>query len=168
MNNRADQDDLLTEVLAETSPADFRAAMLAETLRRARRRRQFRRARQAAGVLAMAGLFAILAAQQFSKPAIISTPLTKQVAKPSYNLVRTRPMPVGALISTRSFPATGLAASVPEIIQVATTGGGYRLINDDELLALLADKPAVLIRTGPHSEELVFANPEDQKGFPLN
>ena len=77
-------------------------------------------------------------------------------------------MPVGALISTRSFPATGLAASVPEIIQVATTGGGYRLINDDELLALLADNPAVLIRTGPHSEELVFANPEDQKGFPLN
>jgi hypothetical protein len=42
------------------------------------------------------------------------------------------------------------------------------MINDDELLALLADKPAILIRTGPHSEELVFANPEDQKGFPLN
>ena len=54
------------------------------------------------------------------------------------------------------------------VVEIATVSGGYRLINDDELLALLADKPAALIRTGPHSEELVFANPEDQKGFPLN
>jgi len=42
------------------------------------------------------------------------------------------------------------------------------VINDDELLALVASHPAVLIRTGPHSEELVFANPKDQSGFPLN
>ncbi len=38
MNNRADQENLLAEVLAEALPMDFREAMLAETLRLARRR----------------------------------------------------------------------------------------------------------------------------------
>jgi hypothetical protein len=168
MNNRADQDNMLAEVLAEASPPDFRAAMLAETLRLARRRRQFRQARHAAGVLALTGLLAVLVMQQFSKPPAVSLPLAKTIARQSYELVRTQPLPANALVRTRSFSAAGLTAPVPRIVEVATTGSGYRLINDNELLALLADKPAVLIRTGPHSEELVFANPEDQKGFPLN
>ena len=79
------------------------------------------------------------------------------------SLVRTQPLPASAIVSTRNFSATGFAETVPKVVEVATVSGGFRLINDDELLALLADKPAVLIRTGPHSEELVFANPEDQK-----
>ena len=79
-----------------------------------------------------------------------------------------QPLPAGALVSARSFSAAGLTAPVPKVIEVTTVSGGFRVINDDELFALLADKPAVLIRIGPHSEELVFANPEDQKGFPLN
>jgi hypothetical protein len=47
--------------------------------------------------------------------------------------------------------------------EIATRGGGYHLINDDQLLALLAGSPAALIRTGLDSEELVFANPEDRR-----
>jgi hypothetical protein len=168
MNERTDNQNLLAEVLAEASPADFRAAMLAETLRLARRRRQFRQARRAIGVAVVMSLLAVLVAQQFSKPPVVSMPLAKKNAKRSYEMVRTQPMPTSALIRTWNFPATGFAVSVPKVIEVATTSGGFRLINDDELLALLADKPAVLIRTGPHSEELVFANPEDQRGFPLN
>ena len=163
MNERTDNQELLAEVLAEASPADFREAMLVETLRLARRRRQFRQARPAAGFFVLMGLLAVLAAQHFSKPPVGSSPLAKQIVRQSYKLVRTRPLPASALVSTRSFPATGITASVPKVIEVATVSGGFRLINDDELLALLADKPAVLIRTGPHSEELVFANPEDQK-----
>ncbi len=101
--------------------------------------------------------------RQFSKPPGVSPPQAKKIEQQSYELVRTQPLPASALISTRSFSATGFAVSVPKVIEIATTSGGFRLINDDELLALLANKPAVLIRTGPHSEELVFANPEDQK-----
>ncbi len=168
MNGRTDNQKLLAEVLAEASPADFREAMLAETLHLARRRRQFRQARRAVGVLAAASLLAVLVGQRFSKPPGISRPLAKTIEQPSYELVRTQPLLASALVSTRSFPATGLAAFVPKVAEVATVSGRFRLINDNELLALLADKPAVLIRTGPHSEELVFANPEDQKGFPLN
>ncbi len=91
----------------------------------------------------------------------------KKIAGQSYQLVRTRPLPPGAVVVTTKFSAAGQAASVPKVVEVATSGGGFRLINDNELLALLADKPAVLIRTGPDSEELVFAKPEDQKAFPL-
>ena len=163
MNEQTDKQDLLAEVLAEASPADFREAMLAETLRLARRRRQFRRVRPTAGVLVLVSLLMILAAKHLSKPPVVPLPLAIKIEQPSYVQVRTQPLPVSALVSTRSFSATGLPAPVPGVIEVATTGGGFRLINDDELLALLADKPAVLIRTGPHSEELVFANPEDQK-----
>ena len=168
MNNRTDQQSLLAEVLAEASPPDFRAALLAETLRRARRRRQFRQLRSVAGVLVMAGLLVILMAQHFSKPPVVSPPLTFKIEPQSYKLVRTQPLPASALVSARNFSTAGFAVSVPKVVEVATVSGGFRLINDDQLLALLADKPAVLIRTGPHSEELVFANPEDQKGFPLN
>jgi len=168
MNNRADQENLLAEVLAEAVPMDFRAAMLAETLHLARRRRQFRRVRPTTGVLVLVSLLAVLVAQHFSKPPGVSLPLAKKIKTQSYMLVRTQPLPASALVRTRSFSATGFAVSVPKVVEIATVSGGFRIINDDELLALLADKPAVLIRTGPHSEELVFANPEDQKGFPLN
>jgi len=163
MNEQTDNQDLLAEVLAEASPADFREAMLAETLRLARRRRQFRRVRPAAGVSVLVSLLVILAAQHLSKPPVVSLPFAIKIEQPSYVQVHTQPLPASALVSTRSFSATELSAPVPRVIQVATTNGEIRLINDDELLALLADKPAVLIRTGPHSEELVFANPEDQK-----
>jgi len=163
MNEQTDNQNLLAEVLAEASPPDFRAAMLAETLRLARRRRKFRRVRAAAGFLVLMGLLAVLVAQRLSRPPVVSPSIAKEVLRQSYELVRTQPLPASALVSPRSFSAAGFAASVPKVIEVATTSGGFRLINDDELLALLADKPAVLIRTGPHSEELVFANPEDQK-----
>lgn len=165
MNRHTDKESLLAEVLAEASPAEFRAALLAETLRLARRRRHFRQARQIVGILAAMGLLAVFLARQFSKsPSVtVSPPVAKQIAKPSYGLVRTLPLPANALVSTRKFSETPFVLPAPAFIEVATVSGGYRLLNDNELLALLGDRPAILIRTGPNSEELVFANPEDQK-----
>jgi hypothetical protein len=165
MNKHADKESLLAEVLAEVSPADFRATLLAETLRLARRRRHFRRARWATGVLVVISLLAVLMGQQTPKPTVVSAPPATRIVKQSYELVRTQLLPARALISTRTFSGNELAASAGAVVEITTTTGGFRLINDDELMALLADKPAVLIRTGPHSEELVFANPEDQKKF---
>jgi hypothetical protein len=167
MNHRPDKENLLVEVLAEASPSEFRAALLAETLRLARRRRHFRQARQVVGVLAVMSLLAVFMVQQFSKPPAASPPVAKQITKPSYELVHTLPLPANALVSTRKFSEAPFAAPEFTVVVVATAGGGFRIINDDELLALLADKPAVLIRTGPNSEELVFANPEDQKKYLL-
>jgi hypothetical protein len=163
MNNRIDQETLLTEIFAGASPADFRAAMLAETLRLVRRRRHFRQFRRGLGVFVVMGLLVVFVAQQFSKLPVISRPQAKKFAMPNYELVLTQPLPASALIATHSFSMPGPSESVPKVVEIVTAGGGFRLINDNELLTLLADKPAALIRTGPHSEELVFANPEDQK-----
>jgi hypothetical protein len=51
---------------------------------------------------------------------------------------------------------------------IHTGSGNFRVNNDDELLTLVSPRPAALVRLGPHSEQLVFANPADEKGFPVN
>ena len=163
MNNQADQDNLLAEVLAEASPSDFRTTMLAETLRRARRRRHFRQGRRGLGVFLLMSLLAVFVVQKFLSSPVVSPAPAAKILNPAYNLVRTRPLPAAALVNTRSDPETEFAASIPTVIEIATISGGFRSINDNELLAMLADKPAVLIRIGPYSEELVFASPDDQK-----
>jgi hypothetical protein len=163
-----DANNFLTEVLAEAAPADFRDAMLGETLRLVRRRRRWRQSRQTAGLLVALGLCGILVwqANWLRKPTA-SAPAAKAVEQ-NYRLVRTQPLPASAIVATQPLAAGQLVAPEEAVKIVQTRGGNYRLLNDAELLALLGPRPAVLIRTGPHSEELVFANPEDEKGFPLN
>jgi hypothetical protein len=168
MSDRNNKEELLNDVLAEASPDDFRQALLGETLRLARRRRHFRQTRQAIGVLAVFSLLAIFVMQNWPEQSVISQPFAKKAVQTNYKLVRTRPLPESSIITTRQFSDSQLVASISTVVQVSTTSGGFRQINDDELLALVSGKPAVLIRTGPHSEELVFANPKDQNGFPLN
>jgi hypothetical protein len=168
MNDHAEKESLLAEVLAEASPADFRATMLAETLRLARRRRQIHQARRVTGVLIGMSLIAVLVTQQFSKPTFISQPIAKKIVEQNYALVLTQPLPASAVISTRTFMASQLVSSAETVVEIRTTAEGFREINDNQLLALLPDKPAALIRTGPNSEELVFANADDQKSFLKN
>lgn len=168
MNRRTDNNDLLADVLAETAPADFRDALLGETLRLVRRRRRWRQTRQAAEIFAVVSLLTVLAWQNFPEQAGVSKPAAKKSAPVNYKLVRTQRLPENSIITTRQFSGGQLVASISTVIQVSTASGGFRQINDDELLALISGTPAVLIRTGPHSEELVFANPEDQKDFLKN
>jgi|SRR5690348_8843974 len=168
MNDRSD--NLLDDVLTEAAPADFRDAMLGKTLRLVRRRRRWRQTRRAAALLAVLVLCGVFIWQKNmpQKPVALSpTPAAKAAGK-SYILVGTQPLPVGDIVTTQPLTSHKVVAPavVAEIVQ--THRGNYRIINDDELLMLVASRPAVLVRTGPHSEELVFANPKDQKGFPLN
>jgi hypothetical protein len=167
--NRKTDNELLDNVLAEAAPADFREALLGTTLRQVRRRRRFRRARNAAGVVAALALLAILFWQKNAKqnPIAIAPPAKKAV-KQSYTLVTTQPLSSDHIVPTRSFGTPQIITSRATVEIVQTTAGNFHLINDEELLALTAAHPAVLVRTGPHSEELVFANPEDTKGFPAN
>lgn len=165
MNHRTEKQQLLDEVLAEASPPDFRAALLGETLRLARRRRQWRHTRQTGGVLAVGVLAALFAWQNWPDKISSSQPPAKIPAAKSYQLVETRTLPPGAVIATGNFSAVKMISSEPAVAQIATTGGGFRLINDEQLFALVGPRPAILIRTGPDSELLVFANPEDQKLF---
>jgi hypothetical protein len=167
MKRETDNEPLLADVFAEANPADFRGAMLGETLRLVRRRRHFRQARNMAGVLIVAGLSAFFLRQNFVKPMTVLPPLVKKITPSNYKLVRTQSLPPSFVIGTKPFAEVQMVTSAATVSAVATTRGNFRRMNDDELLAQVASRPAVLIRTGPNSEELVFADAADQKGFPL-
>ena len=166
MKNHFDQENLLAEVLAEASPAEFREAMLRQTLRLARQRRRRRQIRRAGGVAGMAMTLALLILwQNHPEKVPVSPSPAKTAIKKSYQLVETQPLPTGAVVSNDEFSSVKVVSSKTAVTQVATVGGGYRLINDEQLLALIGPRPTILIRTGPNSEELVFADPQDQKRF---
>ncbi len=163
MNDPADNERLLTDVLADE--AGFREALFSETLCLARRRRRIRQARRAvSAVVVLVGL-ATLVWQSLSPRGVVP-----QTAGKSYGVVHTQPLPEAALVTTKPFSADRFVASVANasIITTPASSGQFQEIGDDELLALAAPRPVVLVRLGPHSQELVFVNPEDQKGFPLN
>jgi hypothetical protein len=161
------RDRLLADVLAEATPDGFRAALLGETLRRARRRRQFRRARLVGSLLVVLGVLAI----SFWKIAALRRPQLIEPAVASCDTIRTQPLPRDMIVSTQPLQTGLIVASTPggvESIRTTSRSGAFHAINDDELLALVAPHPAVLVRVGPHAQELVFANPADQDGFPVS
>lgn len=169
MNHEPDIEPLLNDVLAEAAPLDFREALLDQTLCLARRRRRWRQTRRLAALLAVAGgLLSVLVWQTLPwHSAAVSTPMANAHSK-NYALVRTRPLPAGAIVNTRTLSAGQLVASAATVEMVQTTTGNFRVLNDDELLALVGSRPAALVRVGPNAEELVFVNPADAKGFPMN
>ena len=169
MNERPEPSPLLDDVMSEALPPDFRAAMLGETLRLARRRRRWQQARPVAGVLGMLFLAAWLA--WHNGPATTSKvpPIVPVPARKAYQVVETRPLSAAALVATRKFACVTVISSQAALAQTATSSAAYRLINDAQLLALVGPRQAVLIRTGPNSEELVFARVADSsQGRPAN
>jgi hypothetical protein len=76
-------------------------------------------------------------------------------------VVSTRSVEPAALIATRPFSRSIVVSSTGSLNVVSTLTAGETLleINDEDLLALAAPNPAVLVRHGPHAAELVFAQP---------
>jgi hypothetical protein len=168
MNRKTDH-ELLDDVLAEAAPANFLEALLDETLRVVRRRRRIRQVRNVVGMLIILGTLGIFVRQQtLKKPSVAIAPQAPRPVEKGYTLIRTQPLSAGNVITTHPPGAVPLITSAATVTIVETTPGQFRLINDQQLLALVAAHPAVLVRTGPDSEQLVFANPQDAKGFPLN
>jgi hypothetical protein len=165
MNQPTDHERLLADVLAEAEPAGFREVTLEETLRLARGRRRGRQTRRAAVALAVLGLAAALAWLDLRRrPVSIHPPVA------GCKIIRTLPLPAGAVVATQPFSPDRLVASIATVERIQTTAssGGFSVIDDAQLLALIAPRPAVLIGVGPQQEALVFVNPEDRKGFPVN
>ena len=164
MSHATDQRHLLADVLAEAEPTGFRAALLGETLRLAGSRRRARRLRQTTATLAVLGVLGTLAWRFLLPGRGVFTSTATSCA-----MVRTEPLPPGAIVRTQPFAADRIVVSVASVDVIHTTpnSGRFRKIDDDELLALVA-RPAALVRVGPNSAQLIFLNPEDQKDFPLN
>ena len=152
MKQPAEHDPLLDDVLSEDAPPGYRSHLLQATLRQARRRRQFKRGRQVLLSIVVMGLMGVWVSRQMPRPESKPESLAMQPEFPLV-VVRTQPLPASALVST---------APLSTDVIVATTGGQYRIIDDDELLALAAPAPVALIRCGPDCAQLVFANAEDR------
>jgi hypothetical protein len=148
MNDRRSHDSLLSDVLGEAGPAGRREALLSQTLRLAKRRRILRKARRVGSAIAL--LVAL---------AFVCWRLAPQSATRPYVLVRTQPMPSAALVETRPLPPASLVSSASTIAIVSTRlePRGFQQIDDAQLLALAAPRPALLVRLGPQSAELIFA-----------
>jgi hypothetical protein len=159
MNHSPDHRHLLADVLADTSPAGFREALLGETLRLARRRSQWRQVRRSAAVmaalvLAVAGLWWKLSGPAKAKPAT------------GCLVVRTQPLSPAQIVTTQRLAPAQLVASVACANVVLTVSGGFREIGDDELLALVAPQVAALVRRGPHEAELIFVETNEPSPKP--
>jgi len=152
MKRPADHDPLLDDVLSEAAPPEFRDQLLQATLRQARRRRQFRRGRQVVLGVAVMGLLGVLLSRRSPEPQ--APGLVAQQSEFPLVIVRTQPLPDAVLVTSAPLPETGI---------VATSSGLYRIIGDDELLALAAPAPVALIRCGPDCAELIFANEADRE-----
>jgi hypothetical protein len=120
-----------------------------------------------AASLAALGLLAVLVWQNFRPHPLAPTPGAEVKVK-SYELVCTRPLSPGAIVVTQPLSAGQRVASAATVEMVQTGSGNFRVINDDELLALVAPRLVALVRFGPYSEQLIFVNPADEKGFPVN
>jgi hypothetical protein len=157
MNPEPEQKRLLTDVTLEG--ADFREAMLGQTLRAVRRRRHWRQAQRVAALCMVLGVAGFLAYRQADRH---SSPVAVESASHVYRLVQTEPLPVASLVSTEPFAGKVIAVEPVKIVQTTAASGNFRVLNDDELLALVA-RPAVLIRLDANSERLIFPNPEAEK-----
>jgi len=61
-------------------------------------------------------------------------------------------------VATANFASPSTISSTATVAQITTRNTGFRYLDDAELLDLAGPGAAILIRTGPHSEELVFAD----------
>jgi hypothetical protein len=163
MNRVPEIKRLLDDVLAEGSDCDLRAALLDETLRMARRRRLYRGIRSATATLALVAACILIVNHYLPEREFAVRPSGK-----AYQLVRTRTLPDASIVSTRPLGSDRLVGSVSFGAVYVTTSQGWRAVDDDELLALVAPRPAILIRLGVNRERLVFVNPSDQDDIRLN
>ena len=154
MNRRTDQERLLADVLREETGDGFQEALLGETLRLARRRRQVWLARRVGGVFAILAVTAAVAVWRRPHAPVQEA----RPPAPHYQLTLSQPLPASCVVSSRPLRAEQVVVSTPAGSVVHTTTGHYRVLGDDELLAL-APVPAALVRRGPYEAELVFVSP---------
>lgn len=159
-------DELLNDVLAEVATPEFRAASFEQTLHHARRRKRTRRILQSsvAVFVLLVGVFFLTPKKP--TPAASSILATKPTA-PSW-VVHSRPLQKEMIVRSET-QVGGLITSSDSsvaLIKSAPAEQLFKIIGDEELFSLLDGRPAALVRHGTNTE-LVFVNPEDQKGFPV-
>jgi hypothetical protein len=149
MNQRTDNERLLEDVLADETGGDVREASLENILRLARRRRRTRHMKRAGAVLALLLVATMGALRYFppqpAKPEVAQAPL----ALPGFARITSQPLAPNQIVAALQRP--NIVHTVPE---------NFRVVGDEELLALAAPQIVALVRRGPHEAELVFVSPQ--------
>jgi len=156
MNRRTDNERLLDEVLADESGAGFDAALLDETLRHVRRRKQWRRARSIGALALVVGIG--IAVWHRPTPRV-TWPEIASLPDAHYQLVVSQPLLPSQVVTTSPGTAQPVLVSAVPLELIHTSAGGYHEVGDDELIALAAPQIVALVRRGPHEAELVFLPP---------
>lgn len=158
MKNR-EYSDLLKEVLEQGVSPDFQNALETQVLRAAKRRKQIRQLGQSALVTAVL-LVTILTFLPFG-------PFSQTAHKRSLSIVHSSPLPPEMILkSLVSVPQVTSSKSTYALI--SSRRDSFVVLGDDELFKYLEGHPATLVRRGDGTSDLVFANPDDMKGFPLD
>jgi len=151
-------EQLLDDLLEDAAPPEFRAALMDKTLRSARRRQRARYFNMALIATVVAGIF-LFSFWKMREPAILSD----RIRQSDPMVVGSKPLLPGQIVITHLDPVEEFVSSISTVAEVQTSGssGPYKEINDQQLLALLSDRPAVLVRHGPHQAELIFLDPRN-------
>ena len=163
MKPEFEQHSLLKDVLAETAPRHFERLLLDGTLRAVRRRR---RRRQCSRGLAAVGVFAAIALAVWNA---LRPTSSVHVIQPALHIVSSQPLAASMVVRSKSGGVVAVSSSPTtfELVQTGSILDPFKEITDEQLLALVRGRPAALVRQGPHQAELLFLNPEDTNGFPI-
>jgi hypothetical protein len=120
-------DKLLDDLLADSVPPDFRAALMDKTLQSARRRKQARRFNMGLGAAVLAGMF-LFSFWKRREPAA----LTAQTRQPDAMIVHSQPLQPAQVVATKFGPVAEFVSSATPCAEVLTSSssGPYQEIDD--------------------------------------
>jgi hypothetical protein len=99
-------------------------------------------------------------------------PPVLEIRKPEptgFQLVTTQPLDPRLAVRTQPGAVLIITSSTLTVATVESRQApdSFREVTDEELLLLCAGRPVALVRHHPHEADLLFLNPEDSLGFPL-
>jgi hypothetical protein len=151
---------LLDDLVEDSASPEFRAVLMDKTLCSAWQRKQRRHFKLVLGMPAIAGVIAFA----FLKTHVPTTAQNGPRQSESRVANSQKPDSVGT-VSAKPDLAVGMvsSASSPVLNIVQTTASARpKEIDDKQLLALLADRPAALVFHGAHKAELIFFSSEGE------
>lgn len=157
---KSETSPLLDAVLG--GPPEFRADSLARTLGQVRRRKRTQRRRRGALALTLAlAAGSLLFPWSWRSPVVPEAALIEPAAVVSVPVVQSQAPPAGLIVVTRP-NVTRVVESAPgsvALVETAVDGRPVPELTDDELLRLVASRPAALVRIGGEVQ-LVIADGE--------
>ena len=158
-------EQLLNDLLSDTTSPEFRAALLDQTLREARQRQRARRFKMVLSAAALAGVFAFTLLEM-----PLPTKAPNQIRKKDLSMVNSQKSNALQFVTTKPDTIETIASTdhFSTLVVVRTTESARpKEIDDKQLLSLLSEQQVALVYQGPHRAELISFNSEGENIFPV-